>query len=81
MPQDDEDLALTLNGKKKQIKKTDFVEAANKLGISLRSQENIFKKFQSLLPVWKGFISISFLSEEMKAKYIQLLESRWDRIF
>lgn len=81
MPQDDEDLALTLNGKKKKIKRADFGEAANKLGISLRSQENIFKKFKSLLPVWKEFISISFLSEEMKTKYSQLLESRWNRIF
>lgn len=81
MPEDDEDMALTLNGKKKKIKKVDFQEAAGKLGISVRSQENIFKKFQTLLPAWKEFVSISFLTDEMKTKYVELLENRCSRIF
>ncbi|GCC52485.1 type II toxin-antitoxin system HipA family toxin [Chryseotalea sanaruensis] len=81
MPEDDEDLALTLNGKKKKIKKADFEEAATKLNISIRSRENSISKFKTLLSVWKDFVNVSFLSEELKIKYIELLESRWSRIF
>ncbi len=81
MPEDDEDLALTLNGKKKKIKKVDFEEAATKLNISVRARENSINKFKSLLPIWKDYIHTSFLSEEVRLKYIELLESRWSRIF
>jgi serine/threonine-protein kinase HipA len=81
MPEDDEDLALTLNGKKKKIKKADFEEAATRLNISVRARENSINKFKSLLPIWKDYIHTSFLSEELRLKYIELLESRWSRIF
>lgn len=81
MPDDDEDLALTLNGKKKKIKKVDFEEAAIKLNISIRSRENSLNKFKTILSDWREFIQSSFLSEEMKNKYIELVETRWKRIF
>jgi serine/threonine-protein kinase HipA len=81
MPEDIEDLALTLNGKKGKIKRNDFQEALNKFDLSERAKENIFKKFETILPNWKKMISISFLSKERKAKYMDLLEERWKRIF
>ncbi|MCI0751079.1 MAG: HipA domain-containing protein [Flammeovirgaceae bacterium] len=81
MPTDDEDLALTLNGKKKKIKRIDFEEALSRFELSPRSRENIFKRFESILPLWREVISISFLSEEMKKKYSDLVDNRWKRIF
>ena len=81
MPNDNEDLALILNGKKRKIKRPDFEEAIGRFEISTRSKENIFKKFEPLLPQWLHLVSISFLSEEMKTTYSDLLESRWSRIF
>jgi serine/threonine-protein kinase HipA len=81
MPSDDEDLALTLNGKKKKIKKTDFEEAMGRFDLSDRAKENIFRKFQSLRLRWEEFISISFLPNEMKQKYRALARERWARVF
>lgn len=43
-PADEEELALTLNGKKKKIKKSDFVQAFNAAGLDSKQQENIISK-------------------------------------
>ena len=45
-PTDDEDLALTLNGKKKKINRNDFVAAFNTIALDVKQQENIFKKWK-----------------------------------
>jgi len=78
---DDEDLALTLNGKKKKISRKDFTQSMSHFDLSERSKENIFHRFEQLLPVWKKMISISFLPDDGKTKYTALLEERWSRIF
>ena len=43
-PADDEYLALTLNGKKKKIKHSNFMAAFKILHLDEKKQENIFKK-------------------------------------
>jgi len=47
-PDDDEELALTLNGKKKKINRNDFIKAFNTLNLEIRQQENIFNKMDSI---------------------------------
>mgnify|MGYP006274146559 CR=1 FL=1 len=73
---DDEDLALTLNGKKKKIKRKDFETAMAAAGIDQKVIENIFKKYKKLIPIWLQFISESFLPEQMKNEYISLIEKK-----
>ena len=43
---DDEDLALTLNGKKKKINHNDFVADFNTIALDVKQQENISKKWK-----------------------------------
>ena len=45
MPEDTEELALTLNGKKRKIKKADFVTSMQASGLEDKVIENIFNKF------------------------------------
>lgn len=78
---DDEELALTLNGKKKKINRNDFVAAFTTLGLDTRQQENIFKKMEKSKTKWIEFIDISFLDEEMKEKYKNLLNDRFSRLY
>ncbi|HCE58330.1 MAG TPA: toxin HipA [Prolixibacteraceae bacterium] len=73
---DDEELALTLNGKKKKLKQNDFVIAMKSAGISEKSISNIFVKFEKALPQWHNFIDISFLPETVKAKYHLLINKK-----
>jgi serine/threonine-protein kinase HipA len=80
-PADDEDLALTLNGKKKKINRNDFIEAFTTLGLDTKQQENIFKKMEKAKSSWLEFIDISFLNDEMKLAYKDLIQNRFSRLY
>lgn len=79
-PQDDEDLALTLNGKKKKIKKVDFINAFNTLGLEQKQQEIIFSKMEKSRPKWLKHIENSFMSDAFKENYKALIEERFRRL-
>lgn len=79
-PKDTEELALTLNAKKKRIKKSDFVRAMETSGISPKVFDNILAKYRKLLPKFNGIIDISFLDKEDKEIYKQSIASRLARI-
>lgn len=78
---DQEELALTLNGKKKKIRKKDFIEAINRFNIYPKAIENMFNKFKASLDNWHKFIDISFLPEEMKTEYHDLIVKRASQIY
>jgi serine/threonine-protein kinase HipA len=78
---DDEELALTLNGKKKKIRRKDFFEAINRFNINNKATENMFKKFNTSLAKWHSFIDISFLPDEMKSSYHGLIRERAGKIY
>ena len=79
-PADDEDLALTLNGKKKKINRNDFNAAFTTLGLKTKQQENIFKKMEKAEPAWFECIDISFLNDDMKVAYKNLINDRFARL-
>ncbi len=77
---DDEELALTLNGKKKNIRKKDLITAMKTSGMNERSIENIFNKFIKLLPIWHTFIDESFLDNDLKQKYHSMINVKFKQI-
>jgi len=79
-PADEEDLALTLNGKKKKIKFDDFTAAFNSLNLEVKQQENIFKKMMNAKIKWFNFIDTSFLSNDFKSSFKVLIEERFKRL-
>ena len=79
-PEDKEELALTLNGKKRKFKKNDFQKAFALNGLDEKSIESIFAKFIKAIPDWIQFIRISFIPEEMKSEYIDLIVGRAKRL-
>lgn len=66
MPDDTEELALTLNAKKRKIQKADFVISMQASGLEKKVIDNIFNKFIKAKDKWFEFIEISFLPNEMK---------------
>ena len=76
MPEDPEELALTLNGKKRKIQRSDFVKAMVASGLNEKVIANIAKKFRHSIVKWLGFIDLSFLPESMKREYKRLILSR-----
>lgn len=69
MPEDTEELALTLNGKKRKIKKEDFVASMQVCGLEEKVIRNIFNRFLKVQDGWLQFIDLSFLPDEMKERY------------
>lgn len=79
-PADEEDLALTLNGKKNKIRKSDFIEAFNASNLDAKQQEQIFYKMENARKSWMEMIEISFLSADLKSQYLDLLAERFGRM-
>lgn len=80
MPEDTEELALTLNGKKRKLKKADFIIAMQASGLDEKVIENLFKKFLKAESKWMEFIDFSFLPEEMKTAYKELIGIKLSQI-
>ena len=68
-PKDDEELALSLDGKKKRIGRKNFLNAMQSSGLDNKVIGNMLKKFVDVAPKWHDFIDISFLPQELKDKY------------
>ncbi len=75
-PEDTEELALTIAGKRKKITKKTFVEFGVGLGLSKKQIESVFRRFKVFHEDAVKLINMSFLSEDMQSNYIELLECR-----
>lgn len=75
-PADNEELALTLNGRKRKLKRADFESAFKGAKLDASIQRNIFNRFTNALPKWYSFIEQSFLNDEMKVAYKEIIQQR-----
>ncbi|MEG2150977.1 MAG: HipA domain-containing protein [Bacteroidaceae bacterium] len=76
MPEDTEELALTLNGKKRKIRRSDFELAMSGSGLEAKIIEKMFAKFEKASGKWLEFINISFLPDDMKVLYKQIIQTK-----
>lgn len=76
MPEDKEELALTLSGKKSNIKRNDFERAMNGSGLEEKIIEKMFAKFEKVTEKWFDFIDLSFLPDEAKERYKQIIQNK-----
>ncbi|QTV05337.1 HipA domain-containing protein [Faecalibacter bovis] len=81
IPDDKEETALTINGKKNRLKIEDFDQLAKSLKISEKSLQTIYKKFINVKPKWDEFIQLSFLNEDIKLEYQEIVNNRFKKIF
>lgn len=81
IPDDKEETALTINGKKNRLKIEDFDKLAESLKISEKSLESIYKKFIKVKPKWDEFIQLSFLNDDVKLEYQEIVNNRFKKIF
>lgn len=77
MPEDKEDLALTLNAKKSNFRRKDFDGFAAYLGISTAATLNVFAKFSALFTAAQELIDTSCLNSKYKGLYKDLMASRY----
>lgn len=78
-----EEFALTLAGRKSKITKENLIDyfGSERLGLTPIIIEKTLQEIENQKLKWYKQIQISFLSEEMKKKYVELMSLRWARIF
>lgn len=78
-----EELALPLNGKRRNISKKILVNYFGYERLQLNQQvvNGVLKTLEQSLPTWKLLIGKSFLSEDMKIAYLNVINLRKDIIF
>ena len=79
-PNDKEELALTLLGKKTKLRTSDFLNAAKAMGLEEKVVQRLITSLQKALPKWQKLIRESFLSDEKKQAYEDLIVSRFERL-
>ncbi|MFW5821273.1 MAG: HipA domain-containing protein [Bacteroidota bacterium] len=78
----DEEIALPLKGKKRKLTKKIIVDyfAREKCELTKKVISNVLDSMYNAIPGWKEVIKISFLSDEMKEKYLDLINERLKKI-
>ena len=79
-PEDSEELALTLEGKKKKLKRENFENLGKGLGLTSKQISGTFNRMIKFKPKAIEWIEISFLSDKMKEAYTAILETRFEQI-
>ena len=75
-PADDEELALALHGKRKNITRRDIEAAMTTSQLQKPQITRIFSKLQRSIPAWLDMLDVSFLKASTKNAYKHLITSR-----
>lgn len=79
-PDDKEELALTLGGKKKKLKRENFVQLGIDLGLTVKQVKGTFKRMLKNKTKAMDLIDQSFLSDKMKVSYKEVLVAKYAQL-
>ena len=79
-PEDEEELALTLDGRKKRLTKQNFIRAMASSGLGDKVIEKVFRKFVDAAPKWYDFIDRSSLPNDLKEQYKEEIEANLNKL-
>lgn len=80
MESDTEELALSLNGKKRKLHYRDFLQAYEASGLSKKVLDNTLELFTYCKPEMLDVLNRSFLQDETKHRYERLIEFRYKQL-
>jgi serine/threonine-protein kinase HipA len=80
LPEDQEESALTINGKKRRLTRKDFISLAQSLMLNDKQITNVFARFSDNLATALQTIGIGHCSPIMKNRYTILVKERADRL-
>ena len=76
IPADKEQLALTINGKKQNIHRKDFIIFAETIGIANKAAEKLIEKVVKLKDKYIAMCRESYMPDDMKEALENLIENR-----
>jgi len=80
LPEDREESALTLNGRKRRFRRRDFDAFGAALKLSAKQIENTYKRFSGKRAAALDVLQASFCSADAQQRYASLLNDRADRL-
>lgn len=80
-PDDEEELALSIAGKKNKLQREHFENLGKGLGLTEKQISSVFSRFYKKKGDAIQWVNHSFLSHAMQQKYIDLVTHRYDRIY
>jgi serine/threonine-protein kinase HipA len=80
LPEDTEDTALTLNGRKSRLGRNDFMKLAESLRLTEKQAMNTFSRFSSNLDAALELLGRGLCADDMKERYKELISSRARRL-
>lgn len=78
MPEDKEQMALTVNGKKRNIRKKDFLILAENLGITKKVAERLISQLLKMEQKIIKEVNQSYIPRQMQEELISLISNRCD---
>lgn len=76
LPEDEEEVALTLNGKKRNLRRKDFLAFAKTIGLPPKVAERTLESIVSLQGEYLAMIEGSYLPSDMKGRFADLVKAR-----
>ena len=76
IPTDKEELALTINGKKQNIRRKDFIKFAETIGIAEKTADKMIEKIVKLKDKYIAMCRESYMPDDMKETLENLIENR-----
>lgn len=80
LPEDKEELALTLEGKKKNLKREHFEKLGECLGLMPKQINAAFQRMIRNKTKAIDWIHISFLSNELKIAYVETIQRKYEQL-
>ena len=78
--EDQEEFALTMNGKKTNLRRNDFLTFAETCEIPRKAAETMVQKMIDNVPGWLSICKSSLLPEDLKTSLTELIQNRTKRI-
>lgn len=80
LPEDKEELALTISGKKKKLRQSHFQQLGEGLGLTSTQIKRSFHRMIKNKPKAFDWVDRSFLSKERKSAYKEVVEKRYGQL-
>ncbi|MBW2661856.1 MAG: hypothetical protein JRD93_07700 [Deltaproteobacteria bacterium] len=81
LPDEREEMCLSLQGKKNRFSRKDFTKLAEHFGLNKKQFAYSLAHLNDIKPVFENMIEKSFLEERLKNRFLGIYRKRMERIF
>ncbi len=80
LPDEREEMCLSLQGKKNRFSRKDFIKLAEHFGLNKKQSANSLDRLNDIKPVFENMIEGSFLNERLREGFLDIYKKRMGRI-